>query len=535
MFDQDYFYITDNQLATTSGTLSDKIDQDINTVSGSLQQDIDTRAPADHTHPELELATGKIISMYSTASGVGDQNSIPWNTEVIKDEIYTHTPDDELITVLSGGLYEITYYTNWLNEGVDPQVLQTFLKINPADETAEVSKSYGYSPSSTYPHLITGRTFPLSLSANDNIRIVAQPVESLAWYDDNYNYRREVTIDSGEVEDNFTDFPVYFQMTDISASNANGYDIIFVDGDDNVLPHEIQSYNQGTGVLRAWVLMDLSSSEDATLFVYYGNSGVSSSQEDKATLWADYEAVYHFEESGNTIIDATGNHNGTNNGSTLSTNGKTGNCRDFSSDYIDIGTFSVSGNQITLSAWFNADTIPGTDPRIMSKSNTALDEQGHVWMLGIDSGSDVPRCRFKTGTSDGSGTTTYAGSTTINTGTWYYMIATYNGSNVYLYYGAAGNVTQEATGGKTGNLRQNTWNTFIGANPGPERRYWDGRIDEARICTVARSQNWIQTEYNNQNSTENFYTVGPEESGALGSISLIPGESNITCRLIRYE
>ncbi len=47
----------------------------------------------------------------------------------------------------------------------------------------------------------------------------------------------------------------------------------------------------------------------------------------------------------------------------------------------------------------------------------------------------------------------------------------------------------------------------------------DGRIDEIRISSIARSADWIAAEYENQNSPGSFYSVGAEESRGGWSLS----------------
>ena len=37
--------------------------------------------------------------------------------------------------------------------------------------------------------------------------------------------------------------------------------------------------------------------------------------------------------------------------------------------------------------------------------------------------------------------------------------------------------------------------------------YFDGSVDEVEISTVARSADWIKTQYNNQNSPTSFLSV----------------------------
>jgi uncharacterized protein (DUF2236 family) len=43
------------------------------------------------------------------------------------------------------------------------------------------------------------------------------------------------------------------------------------------------------------------------------------------------------------------------------------------------------------------------------------------------------------------------------------------------------------------------WSTFA--------RYWHGMLDEVHISNVARSADWIATEYNSQNSPSTFYSI----------------------------
>src|SRR4029077_10286953 len=52
-----------------------------------------------------------------------------------------------------------------------------------------------------------------------------------------------------------------------------------------------------------------------------------------------------------------------------------------------------------------------------------------------------------------------------------------------------------------------TEDIYFGYYPGGGD-YLNGSIDEMRLSNVARSADWIATEYNNQNSPSTFYTLG---------------------------
>jgi hypothetical protein len=63
--------------------------------------------------------------------------------------------------------------------------------------------------------------------------------------------------------------------------------------------------------------------------------------------------------------------------------------------------------------------------------------------------------------------------------------------------------------------------TRIGGDGG-QTAPWNGLIDEVRISNVARSADWVTTEYNNQNAPGSFITLGTEISSAVDvSVSLV--------------
>ena len=310
--------------------------------------------------------------------------------------------------------------------------------------------------------------------------------------------RKQVVIQGSRVVGGpHTDFPVLVKIDADAALSAgalaNGDDIVFTTADGlTKLDHEIEYYNEGT--LVAWVeVPSISQGTDVAICMYYNNNedGLAN-QENIIGTWSDnYEAVYHLHDD---FLDSTSNsYDGTNVGSddiaALIGDGQHFEAND-DTDRIDVGDWSVSGSAISMSAWVKWESIPNTDPRIISKANGG-GENDHVFMLGED-GKKV-RERIKTGTNDGSGTETLKGSNdNMGTGTWYLMSATYDGNQMRVFL----NGIQEGSDGKSGSLRVNSWDVWIGNNP-VDNRAFDGVLDEVRISSEARSANWFQTEYNN--------------------------------------
>ena len=112
-----------------------------------------------------------------------------------------------------------------------------------------------------------------------------------------YSYRRAVVIDHTKVANSDqTNFPVlisgtYSYLANVAnggkVQNTNGYDIVFSSdcaGLQN-LNHEIQSYNPATGAAALWVLIpNVSHTVDTVFYLSYGNSTVTTSQENRASL-----------------------------------------------------------------------------------------------------------------------------------------------------------------------------------------------------------------------------------------------------------
>ena len=367
-------------------------------------------------------------------------------------------------------------------------------------------------------------------SVYDNL---LEEAEAENWISD-WQKRKKITIDYAKVEDDLIDFPILVNVTDTGLrdyAQSDGDDILFTESDGTTkLSHEIETYTSATGGLVAWVKVPtLSSISNTILYMYYGNL-LAANQQNVTNVWSNnYEAVYHLNDG--SFNDSTSNaRHGTNYGSS-DTTGKIAGARDFypanGVDYISIGNWNVPGSQLTLQAWINPDTFAQDDPRVVTKATgSTAQEQEHVFMLSLYDGSigeNRLRFRLKTGTSDTTGTTTLIGtppnSDLPSAGSWYLAAATYDGSNMRIVRnGLNGGITS-----KTGSLRQNSWAIQIGNHPGSTSmtsRSFDGKIDEVRISSVARSASWLQTEYNNQNSPSTFYSIGIQEQSSNYKLDL---------------
>jgi hypothetical protein len=100
--------------------------------------------------------------------------------------------------------------------------------------------------------------------------------------------------------------------------------------------------------------------------------------------------------------------------------------------------------------------------------------------------------------------------TTMNTDTWYHAAVNVrqDTDTIRLFL----NGTQEDVNSAwTGAIGNGTYDFNLGRRPDVSQ-WFDGYMDEVRVTSTHRGSGWIETSYNNQNSTTAFYSVASQEA-----------------------
>jgi hypothetical protein len=330
----------------------------------------------------------------------------------------------------------------------------------------------------------------------------------------NWLYRKLITIDSSKVTGNLTDYPMLISIVDSDLrekAQASGNDIIFTERDGkSKLDHEIESWDITTGELIVWMRIPyLSSVEDTLIYMHYGNSDSDNLQNPEGVWRNGYVGVYHMlEETGSIANSASSTNDGTRINTPTRDTGKIGYGQNFTGggaddcfNISDLGFLDGFQDKLTISAWLNVN-------------DSALEDFGRIVdMRNNDNSAELCSVRFRNEASDKSIAFMAggdSGSSSIAKYVWVYISFTYNGS-VKVHY-QNGSWVRDDTGG-TGPISATVSSApvYIGARWGLTANY-GGMMDEIRISKAVRSLEWIQTEYNNQNDTSTFYTMGNEES-----------------------
>ena len=374
---------------------------------------------------------------------------------------------------------------------------------------------------------ITGITTPQNVTVTGAASVTASyAIIGGSWYNASWSNRKSITIDHTKVSgsSNLTNFPVLISVTDAnlktvanggSVGKTDGTDILFTTSDGMTkLNHELESYSPSTGQVIAWVQMpSLSDSADTVVYTYYGNASAANQQNPTGVWDSNYKGVYHL-TNGTTLsaADSTSNGNtGTITGA-VATAGLMDGGGSFNStngDNVSVNGLFGSPTQATLEAWVNLSSHGTSGGQVINVG------QGlQIFVDSPDGGGSIEGLYHNGGYSQ------FAALATIQGQGWQHVAFTVNpsASSEVLYL----NGIPVATGSVSNAIDYPAAVSTIGINPWWNTYNFGGKIDEARVSSIARSSDWILTEYRNQNSPSTFLSEGSQQSQGGGSQAATP-------------
>ena len=339
-----------------------------------------------------------------------------------------------------------------------------------------------------------------------------------------YSYRDTITVNASEVPNtDQTSFPLLvsgtFSYLEASSSggdvvNGKGYDILFTSDASGTSPlsYERELYVATSGIATFWVkIPTLSHTTNTSIYLFFGNASTTSDQSNPTAVWdSNYLGVWHMDDS----IAAGAVHDSTANGDNLSfvgawsagqsVTGPMGGALSFigsNSDEIQLNPLPLilkPTSSISLEIWMNRQESDGNENDFFD-SCCSFD-----YDLGVAANGYFLSDPFLYLVTDGS----FGGASGISDFAWHFLAATKSSTleTLYLDGGFNGSTTVSASI-STGDTELN-----IGGDDGSDL-YGSFYIDEARISGIARSADWITTEYNNYNSPSSFYGItGPVQN-----------------------
>jgi hypothetical protein len=252
--------------------------------------------------------------------------------------------------------------------------------------------------------------------------------------------------------------------------------------------------------------------------MFYGNPSASN-QQNPAVVWdSDYKAVYHMcDVTTSTITDSTGNgHTGTKTsaGNPAEVTGQIAqgqqNTANNKITTADSNDWYFTGD-FTLECWVNFNAKHGQywqNPFIAQDEGSGTTNK---WMFCYDPAGQYTKLEYCNLAAGGVSRETHASTTwTPTLGTWYSLVVVKSGDTLTYYRNGVSEGTYiDST--PLPNVSATTNIFWSEQSPG----YLNGELDEIRISNgVARSAEWVATEYANQNSPDTFLTASGETNNS---------------------
>jgi RHS repeat-associated protein len=365
-----------------------------------------------------------------------------------------------------------------------------------------------------------------------------------------YGYQRVIVIDHTKVANtDQINYPFLFNSNDPDlatvdngghVANPNGYDILFSTDPNGQtkLDFEVEQYNPATGQLVAWMrIPTLSHSSDTVVYVFYGNPAITISQANPAGVWdSNYQAVYHLGNLPATLIapDSTSYGNSASFFNFTAAPGQIDGAAslDGATSYLEIpstafpsyptGVYSNIGVDtawqntsfdVTYSIWFKTSSWGGLLDQTAGQTCLAAffgcevygpEQPGENPSGSWGSLLDISFDGYLEGRGVGASTQTY------NDNNWHYAAITFENGVDNLY--ADGQLVASGAGGTFGFSPNYAY--FVGTEDAQSDtssldfqpwKYLPGPIDEINVSGIARTGDWIQTQFNNQSSPSTFY------------------------------
>ena len=372
-----------------------------------------------------------------------------------------------------------------------------------------------------------------------------------------YTHRLPISFTNYTGSASLENFPVLVKLAEYDETNGtgvrgfryadfqkeNGGDLRFADGNGTMLPSEVEVWNTN-GESVVWVgLPTLAPLADNTITAYYGWKFAP--HVDTTQVWdSGYAAVWHMNGDATAILDsssggATLKEHSDNAGKNLyGQEGIVGTAVEFDNAGDHKGgletrdvSFSLAGSSaFTIEVWAKQDVYdPDENPLDRYMAYMAEAQYSSPWVtpwswrdIKTGSGKNGKTCfTIFDGSlkADGTADAKYLqnNNRTPPWKQWNYQVLRYNGSQ----YVHKLNTEQLATASYNSITNVSGTAFYVGNTARSGKDAYSGKLDEVRISSVSRSDDWIKATYDSIRNTKTFVSYGTAKKQEKGLLILI--------------
>lgn len=365
--------------------------------------------------------------------------------------------------------------------------------------------------------------------------LMAQASAAMAWWDEKWQYRKKITVDTSEagaeLKGNVSEFPLLIRLHTGNFSFANaredGSDLRFVNADDKEpLKYHIESFDAVDEMALVWVRIPrlAGGNSQQPIWMYYGNKAAPAAQDKGGVYDVSTLLVYHMGETEGPPRDQTAYNNHA--AELAGLNG--------SPSIIGKGiALSGAGEKLVLPKSSSLDLTKGftfstwikipqaqqdahlfswqgeAEPQQPGKPPVQPPVQPESFVIAIDQMSVY----VKAVSNDGWSITTEK-TATLTPETWHFVAVTAEpAKKISIFLDGALAASAEISGA----LPNPPTEISIGASLKGEFGL-AGELDEIQIARVVRSAAWARAVFISQGPTEGLIRPAEEEGGEAGGL-----------------
>jgi hypothetical protein len=353
-----------------------------------------------------------------------------------------------------------------------------------------------------------------------NVASLCRAADFSAW-----QRKMKVTFSGYDKTEPLTNFPALVALgTNIGAfsysdfASQTGGDLRFSDESQAELAYEVDKWDTN-GTSHVWVRVPVLTNGVA-VWAYWKNplQTTPPACTTNGAVWSEgYAGVWHLQELTGTCADASGNGNsGTPYGSpNQDVSGKIAGADQFDgvNDYIqcaDSASLDLT-NQVTVEAWVYLDNLSNAR-RFVCKGTYS--NQGNYFCDMLNNG----KSRFFFYNGGWRVATTV--SSVMSAGVWQHVVGTarWNGSQTLVSMYVNGVSRSLDTSSFSQRLLADNQPLMFGSIVSDPSYFMQGRMDEVRVSSTARSANWVWAGYMTAASNSAFCTYGTVQTAAEGPV-----------------
>ena len=351
------------------------------------------------------------------------------------------------------------------------------------------------------------------------IGISAMPAPAQAWWNADWSFRKQITIDATAAGGGLTSdagrVPVLIRLHDGNYSfkdgKADGTDIRFIAGDDKTpINAHIETFDNVFDIGLVWIdISEIKGGTTQNLFLYYGNPKADAASDPHITYDTDQILDYHFTEKTGVTKDWTAYGNNALNSIPQEATALIGGGAKFDGSHVLAipagGPMNVAaGGAQTISVWIKPDNLFGT-PVIYARHDGL-----NSIVIGLTAGKPYVSINGMRGESDAA----------LTAGQWHHLAITAD-DKVTFYVDSQPKQTLATRMPALTTPATLGGEASPGPVPGPVSSGFVGTMDEFSIAKTARPAGYIRALFASEGTQANLVQFGKDESGSSLSTGYI--------------